>query len=85
MLKLSALVFDGTLKLVKPEGLSHTVEGGANSSGQGSSAICFSSSGVQSSSLEGSGKTGEGFNSFTSSELSEKRVEESTDASEETA
>lgn len=83
MLKSSSLVVDGTLKLVKPVGLSHTVEGGTNSSGQGSRAICFSSSGVQSSFPEGGCKTCEGFDSFTSSESSEKRIEESVDASEE--
>ncbi len=82
MLKSSVLVVDGTVKLVTPVGLSHTIEGGTKSSGQGSSAICFSSSGVRSFS-EGGGKTGKGFDSFTSSESSKKRVEESANAPEE--
>ena len=72
-LELSASVVDGALKFLKPVGQSHTIEGGTSSSGQGSSAICLSSSGVQSSFSEGGGKTGEGFDSVSSSELFEKR------------
>lgn len=62
-LESSASVVNGALKFVTPVGLSHTIEGG-------SSAICLSSSGVQSSFSEGGGKTGESFDSVSSSELS---------------
>ncbi len=76
-------VEDWALKFVKPEGLSHTVEGGTNGIGHGSKASRRSLSGTQSSVPKGGGEAGKGFGSLYSSELLEKRVVSDADLTEE--
>ncbi len=74
---------DGALKFVKPEGLSHTVEGGANSAGLSSMARSLMLSGTQPLSPKGGRETREDFDLLGTSESSEKRLEELSDATEE--
>ena len=77
-------VVDGALKFVKPEGLSHTVEGGTNSAGLSSMARSLTLSGTQPLSPKGGREAREDFDLLGSSESSEKRFEEEPDATEET-
>ena len=70
---------DWALKFVKPEGLSHTVEGGTNGTGHGSIAICRRLSGAKVSDPKGGGETRKDFCFFVSSESVEKRVENDSD------
>ena len=83
-LKSSGSIVDGALKLVKPVGLSHTVEGGTNRSGLWSIAILTRSIGIQQdTSSQGGGETGKEFEFLPSQESLEKRPELESDASEE--
>jgi hypothetical protein len=75
---------DGALKFVKPEGLSHTVEGGTNSAGLSSMARSLTLSGTQPLSPKGGRDACEDFDFLGSSESSEKRIEVVSDANEET-
>ena len=74
---------DWALKFVKPEGLSHPVEGGTNGTRHGSIAICRRLSGVKPSVPKGGGETREDFCPFASSESEEKRVESDPNSFEE--
>ncbi len=82
--ELSCGVVDGALKFVKPEGLSHTVEGGTNSAGLSSKTRSLTLSCTQPLSPKGGRKTHKDFDLLGSSELSKKRFEELSDATEET-
>ncbi|KAI2507338.1 hypothetical protein MHU86_7058 [Fragilaria crotonensis] len=62
--KVSGSVVNGALKFLKPEGLSHTVNGGTNGTGHGSIAICRRLLGAKPSVLSGGGETREAFCSF---------------------
>ncbi len=75
---------DGALKFVKPEGLSHTVEGGTNCAGLSSMARSLTLSGTQPLSPKGGREAREDFDFLGSSESSEKRLQEESDATEET-
>ena len=76
-------VVDGALKFVKPEGQSHTVEGGTNSAGLSSMARSLTLSGTQPLSPKGGREAREDFDFLGSSESSEKRIEVLSDATEE--
>jgi hypothetical protein len=75
---------DGALKFATPEGLSHTVEGGANSAGLSSMARALTLFGTQPLSPKGGRKARGDFDFLGSSKLSEKRFEVESDATEET-
>ncbi len=82
--KLTCCVVDGALKFVKPEGLSHTVEGGTKSAGLSSMARSLTLSSTQPLSPKGGREAREDFVFLGSSESSEKRFEAASDATEET-
>ena len=74
---------DQALKFVKPEGLSHTIEGGTNGTGHRSMASCRRKSGAKPSVPKGGSEAGKDFCSFSSSKLDEKRIENDSKSSEE--